>query len=287
MATILICGHRSYAARGLKELLEKKGHKVLCFSRGEDKREDDVITGPVVDIVRNKHFSEPIDVVINFILIQNGDAKVNEEYMSALMLFCEKHQVKRLIQISSISSYPNDAELIEESSPTEIRMERKGHYGLIKSAADGVLERAIGHTDVEIVLARPGYIVADDNPHPFKGVAKFMGGKFAILFGNKQSTLPCILRSTLHECLEEIATQADPLPVYLLIEGEHTTKYSYFKSQSNALVMPLPRWLFVFAANTCKSLHLIGDKTASGIKGVFKVQEFDNSKTKNKIHCLK
>lgn len=287
MATILICGHRSYAARGLKELLEKKGHHVLCFSRGEEKREGDVITGPVVNIVRNKHFMEPIDVVINFILIQNGDAKVNEDYMSALLMFCEKQRVKRLIQISSISSYPNDAKLINESSPTETCMERKGHYGLIKSAADGVLERAIGHTDVEIVLARPGYIVADDNPHPFKGVAKFVDRKFAILFGNKRSTLPCILRSTLHECLEEIATQAEPLPVYLLVEGENTTKYSYFKSQSNAMIMPLPKWLFILAANTAKSLHVIGDKTASGIKGVFKVQKFDNSKTKNNLHCLK
>lgn len=287
MATILICGHRSYAARGLKESLEKKGHHVLCFSRGEEKREGDIITGLVVNIVQNKHFTEPIDVVINFILIQNGDAKVNEEYMSALLLFCEKQRVKRLIQISSISSYPNDAELIEESSSTETRMDRKGHYGLIKSAADGALERAIGHTDVEIVLARPGYIVAEDNPHPFKGVAKFMGSKFAILIGNKKSTLPCIRRTTLHECLEEIATQINPLSVYLLIEGENTTKYSYFKSQSKALVLPLPKWLFFLAANIARTLHLIGDKTSSGVKGVFKVQKFNNTITKNKLHCLK
>lgn len=287
MATILICGHRSYAARGLKKLLEKKGHQVLCFSRGEEKREGDVITGPVVDIMSNKHFKEPIDVVINFILIQNGDAKVNENYMTSLLMFCERRHVKRLIQISSISSYPNDAELIKESSPTETRMERKGHYGLIKSAADGVMERAIGHTDMEIVLARPGYIVAEDNPHPFKGVAKFVGSKFAILFGNKKSTLPCISRTTLHECLEEIATQAKPLPVYLLIEGENTTKYDYFKKQSKAMIVPLPKWLFVLAANVAKSLHLIGDKTASGIKGVFKVQKFDNTITKNKLQNLK
>ena len=35
--------------------------------------------------------------------------KENEDYISSLLKFCEKHRVGRLIQISSISSYPNSA----------------------------------------------------------------------------------------------------------------------------------------------------------------------------------
>lgn len=287
MSTILICGHRSYAARGLKNVLEVKGHKVLCFSRGEIKRERDVITGPVKELDKNPHISENIDVVINFILLRNASVEDNVAYIDSLLKFCNLKKVKRLVHISSISAYPNDTPIIKEDTPTETDLSKKGGYGIIKSAADNRLESAKRNCDFDIIFVRPGYIVAEDNPHPFKGVAKFLGSKLAILIGNKHSTLPCILRSTLHACLEEIVVQDNPLPVYLLVEGTDTTKYSYFKSQSNSAVIPLPKCFFVLVANTAKCLHLIGDKTVSGIKGIFKVQKFDNTLTKSKLHYLK
>ncbi len=287
MSTILICGHRSYASRGLKNVLEAKGHKVLCFSRGDMKREQDVITGPVKELDKNPYISENIDVVINFILLQNTSAEENVAYIDSLIAFCNLKKVKRLIQISSISAYPNDAPIIKEDTPTETDLSKKGGYGIIKSSADNRLESEKRNCTFEIVFVRPGYIVADDNPHPFKGIAKFLGSNLAVLIGNKHSTLPCILRSTLHACLEEIAVQDNPLPVYLLVEGVGTTKYSYFKSQSNSAVIPLPKCFFELIANTAKCLHVIDDKTASGIKGVFKVQKFDNTQTKSKLHNLK
>lgn len=287
MSTILICGHRSYASRGLKDVLEVKGHKVLCFSRGDMKRERDVITGPVKELDKNPYISEDIDVVINFILLQNTSVEENLAYIDSLITFCNLKKVKRLIQISSISAYPNDAPVIREDTPIETDLSKKGGYGIIKSAADNRLESAKRSCAFEILFVRPGYIVAEDNPHPFKGIAKFFGSKLAVLIGNKHSTLPCILRSTLHACLEEIVVQDNPLPVYLLVEGVGTTKYSYFKSQSDSVVIPLPKCFFEFVANTAKCLHVIDNKTASGIKGVFKVQKFDNTQTKSKLHNLK
>ena len=287
MSTILICGHRSYASRGLKNLLETKGHNVLCFSRGEQKRDGDVITGPVKELDKNPFFDDKVDIVINFILLQKESAEENVAYIDSLLRFCKAKRVTRLIQISSISSYPNDASFINENTPVESDLNKKGEYGLIKSAVDRRLEDAKHNCCLDIIFARPGYIVADDNPHPFKGIAKHFGGKFAILLGNKRSTLPCIKRNSLHSCLEEIALQDNPLPVYLLIEGDNTTKYAYFKTLSKSIVLTLPKWCFVFAANVAKSLHLISDKTASGIKGVFKEQKFNNSITKSKLHSLK
>ncbi len=287
MATILICGHRAYAARGLKEVLESAGHNVLEFSRGCFERSGNVITGPVTSIDNNAYFNEDVDVVINFILLQQQNVEENVKYINSLLRFCVTKRVKRLIQISSISAYPNDCVLISENTPTETDLKKKGGYGILKSAIDNRLKEAKNNVNFDIVFVRPGYIVADDNPHKYQGVAKFIGSNFSVLIGNKRSTLPIIHRDVLHKCLLEISTQTSPLPVYLLVEGQGSTKYSYFKSQCNAKIIPLPKWPFVLIANLARYLHLISDKTSSGIKGVFKVQKFDNTLTKNRLKFLK
>lgn len=287
MATILICGHRAYAARGLKTELEAVGHNVLEYSRGEVARKDSTITGPVLNIDDNPLFTERIEVVINFIILQQKSLEENIAYIDALLRFCKSKGVRRLIQISSISSYPNEALFINENTLEETDLSKKGGYGMIKSAVDIRLKRARREVDFDIVFVRPGYIFAGDNPQPFKGVAKLFGEKIAILLGDRKSTLPCISRNAFHRCLSEIVTQNKPLPVYLLIEGKDTTKLSYFKSLSNAFIIPLPKWFFVLAANVAKKLNLISEEMASGIKGVFKVQMFDNSITKNKLTSLK
>ncbi len=286
MANILICGHRAYAARGLKDVLEKQGHTVLEFSRGEQKREGNTITGTVQELDKNTMFKEDIDVVVNFIILQNATIKENEDYINALLRFCASRSVKRFIQISSISSYPNDASLITESTPTEKRVELKGNYGVIKAAVDNLLENCRRSVPFDIVFVRPGYIVAADNPHPFKGIAKFLVSKIAVLIGDKKATLPCIQRNVMHQCLAEIAVQENPLYVYLLIEKENETKYSYFRSQSNALLIPLPKCIFFIAADVAKVLHVFTERHVSMVKGVFKVNRFDNTLTKNKLKAL-
>ena len=283
---ILICGHRAYAARGLKAHLEQEGHQVLEFSRGEVMRKDNIIYGPVLEIDNNPMISEYIDVVINFIILQNDSIDHNEQYIHALLSFCQKRGVKSLIQISSISSYPNETLLINEDTPIDQKTEYKGPYGKIKAVVDQKLEKEKNKFSYEIVFVRPGYIVANDNPYPFKGIAKLFGNKFAILIGDKNASLPCIRRDVFHNCLAEIITQKNPLPVYLLVEGGVGTKYSYFRSQSKAMVLPLPKRLLFFAADVAKSLHLLTERQVRMVKGAFKVNKIDNSLTKIRLKSL-
>lgn len=287
MLNILICGHKSYAAHGFKDVLLQKGHRVIEFSRGVLSRNHNVITGPVAEINKNPLFVERIDVVFNFILLANESVERNEKYILSLIDFCKAHKVNRLIQISSISSYPNELPLIKEDTPTEKHIELKGRYGLIKAAVDNLLEISRHTMPFEIVFVRPGYIVADDNPHPFKGVAKFLGSRLAILIGDKKATLPCIRRDILHQCLAEIAIQENPLPVYLLLEDENGTKYSYFRSQSRAMAIPLPKNLFLLVANVAKALHIFNERQVCMAKGIFKVNRFDNTLTKSRLKILR
>lgn len=286
MATILICGHRSYAARGLEKTLKSQGHSVLCFSRGELKRDGNVITGPVFEIDKNPNFSEHIDVVINFILLQQCSVEDNEKYINVLLRFCKNKGISRLIQISSISSYPNSVDIISENTPSEEDIYAKGPYGSIKAIADKVLEDARKNVKFEIVFVRPGYIVASDNPHPFKGVAMFFTKHIAVLIGDKKATLPCVRREVLHAGLAEISIHENPLPVYLMVEEGMNTKYTYFKSQTNAFVVPIPRWIVFFIIDIAMSIHVIDKRKNLTIKGVFKRNHFDNKITKDKLKAI-
>src|ERR1700727_2408936 len=67
---VLLCGHRSFAARGLMERLQTAGHQVICFSRGIEDEKDDIVTGPVARIHTNPHLSGDFDTLINYILLK-------------------------------------------------------------------------------------------------------------------------------------------------------------------------------------------------------------------------
>ena len=90
MKTVLLCGHRAYAARGLTELLQGAGYRVVCFSRGAEERDGDVVTGNVLRVDENPCLKEEkIDVIINFIVLKDGTAEDNVAYISALCRFAK------------------------------------------------------------------------------------------------------------------------------------------------------------------------------------------------------
>lgn len=58
MKKVLICGHRSFVATGLIKELENNGISYDCFSRGEVKRDGDVVTGNVLSMADNDLLDE-------------------------------------------------------------------------------------------------------------------------------------------------------------------------------------------------------------------------------------
>src|SRR5438067_12148676 len=102
---VLILGHRSFASRGLSDLLKSKGNEVFTFSRGPLAQTDSEITGPVELIQKNPYLQIPFDAVINYIYLREQSVENNIAYLKALMEFCEAQKVRHLIHISSVSAY--------------------------------------------------------------------------------------------------------------------------------------------------------------------------------------
>ena len=198
---ILICGHRSFVATGLINKFKTAGIDFDCFSRGKEERNGNVVTGDVFLMHQNSELSENYDTVVNYILLKGKSVEENIQYCQSLLQFCKDKHVKNLIQISSISVYPNESLEVDETSAIEEDYHNKGGYASIKVAVDHYLmEHPIGGLQVSFV--RPGYIYTKNQDISKAGI---LVSKFGlnILLGDKRTTLPLICREKIHEALPD------------------------------------------------------------------------------------
>lgn len=282
---ILICGHRAFAAKGLVDILRANGHNVLCFSRGGLNMDDNIITGSVDEVDKNPFLRDKvIDVIINFIVLKDGTKESNLSYIKALCHLSENHKVSKFIQISSISSYPNKTEYIDENTEIDIDGRNKGDYGAMKVDVDRYLIGMKNNCNIPVIFVRPGFIMAKDHPNPLGGIVKKVGCKIGILWGNKRSTLPVIRREVLHSKLVKIVEDERPLDVYLLLEKEISTKNEYAKAVApDMVILGLPKWLVLSLASVLTQIGILNKKNVQKISGLFKRQTFNTTLTDNKL----
>lgn len=274
---ILICGERSFAARGLAEKFSAQGFDVTTFSRGQEGREGSAIHGDVIQMDSNPHFAETYDAVLNFIIIKNEGIEANLKYVEALHRFCEKHHVGRLFHISSISVYPNDAGYVDEGSPIESDEQKKGAYAAVKVAIDKYL-LSVAKT-YSLTFLRPGYILSDEKKISVAGIVKPLLPHFGLLLGNKASSLPLVERDRLHEAITRIMRCEKPQDVYLLLENLRGTKADFVRRFYKGVCIPLPKRLTIFAAQVLRFLRLFKLRHLEMVKGLFKTTWFDSSET--------
>lgn len=274
MKTVLLCGHRAYAARGLAELLQGAGYRVLCFSRGAEKRNGNVVTGNVLNVGKNPYLCEErIDIVINFIMLKDGSAEDNISYISALCQLAVNKHVERFVHLSSISSYPNDVKVITDETEMDCNANLKGGYGARKVVVDAYLMQQRDSANLPVILIRPGFITAADHPNPLAGIVKVLFGNVAILMGDSNSTLPLISRDEMHRNLLRVLEIQHPRNVYVLVSDGKSTKATYAKSvNANLKLIGLPQRLVTGIAIILKVLHLLDERKLQMIRGQFKVQ---------------
>ena len=137
---VLICGHRAFAARGFRRLLEAQGYRVAEFSRGPVESVDSSFTGPVNELHGNPHLAASYGTVVNFIVLRGESVERNLEYCRSLCKTCCQRNVRHLIQISSMSVYRDSERVITESAATKTNPRRCGTYAASKLAVEQFCE---------------------------------------------------------------------------------------------------------------------------------------------------
>lgn len=265
---VLILGYKSFAANRLLVELEKKGVSVDCFTRGKESKKDNIITGNVFDLNNNQFLKfNKYDYVINFIIIKNSSVEENLRYLKSLHEFCNKN-TRNLLHISN----PNESNYINENSIIETNINKKGNYAKVKIASDIFLKGQIKNYQVSFL--RPGYIVDKKVVNKFSGIAIFFLNKFAVLLGNKYSSLPLIEKGNFHEAILEICLSSKLFESFIFCDNFIGTKLQFLKSNFKGKVLCSPGRVVKYSAQFAKYIVIINESLLQQILRLLKTTYF-------------
>ena len=272
MRSILICGASSFVAKGFMELLQSYGYNVDMFGRAN---------GKYLDIDKNSELAAKYDVVINFAVLKDQTLDDNVKYIKALIEMCKAKHVKKLIHFSSIMVYNYHLGRLDEKSPIDtVKDTLMEGYGKIKIAVDEYINSIKEFLPFEVVLVRPGYVLADNRTAPF---IKRLPCGINVILGNKKSKQPIVRREDIHKALVKIIETEKNLPVYHLFQNNDITKYAFAKQMAGGLILTLPKAIFERIPYLMMKLHLIKPSLYSRFDGMYNYNVASSEMTEKKL----
>ncbi len=269
---ILICGATSFVAKGFKELLIQQGFDVDTFGRKD---------GNYLEIDKNPMLADSYEAVVNFAVLKDQSIEDNVSYMKSLVEMCRQKHVKKLIHFSSIMVYSYHLGKLDENSPIDtVANTMMEGYGKIKIACDEFLNSIKQSFPFEVVMVRPGYVLADNRPAPF---IKRLPCGVSVILGNKKSCQPIVKREDIHLALLKIIETEKNLPVYHLFQNNDITKYAFAKQMVGGLILTLPKAIFERIPYLMMKLHIIKPSLYSRFDGMYNYNVASSEMTEKKL----
>lgn len=273
MKKILICGATSFVAKGFKELLIQQGFDVDTFGRKD---------GSYLEIDKNPILADSYEAVVNFAVLKDQSIEDNVSYMKSLVEMCKQKQVKKLIHFSSIMVYSYHLGKLDENSPIDtVANTMMEGYGKIKIACDEFLNSIKQSLPFEVVMVRPGYVLADNRPAPF---IKRLPCGISVILGNKKSRQPIVKREDIHLALLKIIETDKNLPVYHLFQNNDITKYNFAKQTVGGLILVLPKFIFEGLPRLMMKMGLMKKALYSRFDGMYNYNVASSTMTESKLN---
>ena len=278
---ILICGASSFVAHGIVNELQGAGYEVDCFSRGNEGRSGNVIKGNYLSISDNQFLSPNYDIVVNYSVIKDGTVEDNLKYIRSLVKLCALKGVKKLIHFSSMMVYGYHNGVVTEDTPIETLEETwKRGYGEFKIACDQYLMSVRETLPYEVVLVRPGYVLADNRSCPFIKPLPF---GLTLIKGDSKSKQPIAQRQDIHKAILKIIETDNNLPVYNFFPNDGMTKYRFAIEQGYRHLIPMPKILFKWVPWMLMKIGLMKKAMYSRFDGMYNESVFSSEKTEKTL----
>lgn len=270
---ILICGATSFVAKGFKELLIQQGFDVDTFGRKD---------GSYLEIDKNPMLADSYEAVVNFAALKDQNIENNVSYMKSLVEMCRQKHVKKLIHFSSIMVYSYHLGKLDENSPIDtVANTMMEGYGKIKIACDEFLNSIKQSLPFEVVMVRPGYVLADNRPAPF---IKRLPCGASVILGNKKSRQPIVKREDIHLALLKIIETDKNLPVYHLFQNNDITKYNFAKQTVGGLILVLPKFIFEGLPRLMMKMGMMKKALYSRFDGMYNYNVASSTMTESKLN---
>lgn len=270
---ILICGATSFVAKGFKELLIQQGFDVDTFGRKD---------GSYLELDKNPMLADSYEAVVNFAVLKDQNIENNVSYMKSLVEMCRQKHVKKLIHFSSIMVYSYHLGKLDENSPIDtVANTMMEGYGKIKIACDEFLNSIKQSLPFEVVIVRPGYVLADNRPAPF---IKRLPCGASVILGNKKSRQPIVKREDIHLALLKIIETDKNLPVYHLFQNNDITKYNFAKQTVGGLILVLPKFIFEGLPRLMMKMGMMKKALYSRFDGMYNYNVASSTMTESKLN---
>ena len=270
---ILICGATSFVAKGFKELLIQQGFDVDTFGRKD---------GSYLEIDKNPMLADSYEAVVNFAVLKDQNIENNVSYMKSLVEMCRQKHVKKLIHFSSIMVYSYHLGKLDENSPIDtVANTMMEGYGKIKIACDEFLNSIKQSLPFEVVMVRPGYVLADNRPAPF---IKRLPCGASVILGNKKSRQPIVKREDIHLALLKIIETDKNLPVYHLFQNNDITKYNFANQTVGGLILVLPKLIFEGLPRLMMKMGMMKKALYSRFDGMYNYNVASSTMTESKLN---
>ena len=270
---ILICGATSFVAKGFKELLIQQGFDVDTFGRKD---------GSYLEIDKNPLLADSYEAVVNLAVLKDQNIENNVSYMKSLVEMCKQKQVKKLIHFSSIMVYSYHLGKLDENSPIDtVANTMMEGYGKIKIACDEFLNSVKLSLPFEVVMVRPGYVLAENRPAPF---IKRLPCGVSVILGNKKSRQPIVKREDIHLALLKIIETDKNLPVYHLFQNNDITKYNFAKQTVGGMILVLPKFIFEGMPRLMMKMGLMKKALYSRFDGMYNYNVASSTMTESKLN---
>jgi len=270
---ILICGATSFVAKGFKELLIQQGFDVDTFGRKD---------GSYLELDKNPMLADSYEAVVNFAVLKDQNIENNVSYMKSLVEMCRQKHVKKLIHFSSIMVYSYHLGKLDENSPIDtVANTMMEGYGKIKIACDEFLNSIKQSLPFEVVMVRPGYVLADNRPAPF---IKRLPCGASVILGNKKSRQPIVKREDIHLALLKIIETDKNLPVYHLFQNNDITKYNFAKQTVGGLILVLPKFIFEGLPRLMMKMGMMKKALYSRFDGMYNYNIASSTMTESKLN---
>jgi NAD dependent epimerase/dehydratase family. len=282
MIRALLCGASSFVANGFEDVTKNVEILTETFSRGNESRNGDRICGKYINIASNKFLNDNYDIVINFAVLKNDTVENNIRYIKSLLKLCAEKKVKKLIHFSTIMNYDYHLTNVTENANIETldKTSKKG-YAEIKIAVDNYLLSVKDTLPFELIMVRPGYVLADNRPCPF---IKPLPCGFAVIKGNKKSKQPIVRREDIHEALIKIINTENNDVVYHLFPNDKMTKYRYAKLLGYKHIIVMPKLIFRSIPHLLTKLGIISKSLYSRFDGMYIESDFSSERTEEKLN---
>jgi predicted dehydrogenase/nucleoside-diphosphate-sugar epimerase len=171
---------------------------------------------------------------------------------------CVRHNVERLVYMSSLSVVDSDVRHVDEQTPLEPRPELRGHYTRVKGEAERIVREAVGQRGLQAVLLRPGGVVGSDKPLLTPAVAQRLGSLLVVI-GDGSLDLGLVHVNDVVDAMLTAATaRIESGTVIQLVEPSSLTQnevIAHYRSKGlNARVMHIPVWTMVALAATVEKI---------------------------------